>query len=165
VLRRLAAALYESLLVAAILIGAGLAFFPATQGPLEGGTRIAFQVWLAVVLAAYFVGCWRRGQTLAMKAWHLRLTGLHGEPVSTARAALRFVLAAIPLGLAGAGILVLVRHRDFWPAWLALGPALVSIAWGCFDADGRFLYDVLSRTRVVHVSDAPPTTSSLPPSS
>jgi len=58
-------------------------------------------LWL--VLAGYYVLCWiKRGQTLGMKSWRLRLETLDGRPIDVATAWLRCILAplaALPLGL------------------------------------------------------------------
>jgi uncharacterized RDD family membrane protein YckC len=59
------------------------------------------------VFAAYFLWCWLRGgQTLAMKAWHIRLVG-----VTPARAIMRFLLLALlPVSIAWA---LFDRDRQF----------------------------------------------------
>jgi len=73
------------------------------------------------VLGAYFIWCWLRGgQTLAMKAWRIRLEG-----VSPRNALLRFLLA------------------------LLLVPTGISILWALFDRDRQFLHDRLAGTRLV----------------
>ncbi|MDH5579536.1 MAG: RDD family protein, partial [Betaproteobacteria bacterium] len=73
--RRLASVLYEALLVLAVAFFAGSAFYFASRGaPLEGWLLRAHQAFLIAVFAAYFLWCWLRGgQTLAMKAWRIRL--------------------------------------------------------------------------------------------
>ena len=60
----------------------------------------ALQLLVGAVFAAYFLWCWLRGgQTLAMKAWRIRLVG-----VSPRRAVLRLLIAAalLPLSIAWA---------------------------------------------------------------
>lgn len=120
--RRLASLFYEAALVFAVAFFAGYAFLLASGGaPLEGWLRHAHRVFLVAVLAAYFIWCWLRGgQTLAMKAWRVRLVG-----VSPGRALARFALA------------------------LVLVPTGISILWALVDADGQFLHDRLSGTRLV----------------
>jgi uncharacterized RDD family membrane protein YckC len=110
--------------VFAVAFFAGLAFLLASgAAPLEGWLRHAHQLFLLAVLAAYFLRCWvRGGQTLAMKAWRIRLVG-----VSPRKALLRFVLA------------------------LVLVPTGVSLAWALVDRDGQFLHDRLAGTRLVLV--------------
>jgi uncharacterized RDD family membrane protein YckC len=114
--------LYEGILVFAVAFFAGFAFHFASGGaPLEGWLRHAHQLFVATMLAAYFLWCWLRGgQTLAMKAWRVRLVG-----VTPRRALLRFALA------------------------LVLVPTGVSIVWALFDRERQFLHDRLAGTRLV----------------
>ena len=89
--RRLASMAYEALLLAAIGFFAAWIFFFASGGrdATSGMLRYALQLFIAVVFLAYFLWCWLRGgQTLAMKAWRIRLVG-----VTPRRALLRFLLA------------------------------------------------------------------------
>ena len=119
--RRLAGMLYEAVLLFAIAYFAGFAFHFASRGaPIEGALRLAYQALLCAVFAAYFLWCWLRGgQTLAMKAWRLRLVR-----VTPRRALLRFALA------------------------LVLVPTGISLLWALFDRDGQFLHDRLAGTRL-----------------
>jgi len=70
--------LYEAILLFAVAFFAGFAFHFASRGaPLEGWLRFAHQLLLLAVFAAYLLWCWLRGgQTLAMKAWRIRLVGV-----------------------------------------------------------------------------------------
>jgi uncharacterized RDD family membrane protein YckC len=55
---------------------AGWLFFFASGGrdATAGWLRHALQAFIVVMFAAYFLRCWLRGgQTLAMKAWRIRL--------------------------------------------------------------------------------------------
>ena len=75
-LRRLASLLYEALLVFGVAFFAAWIFFFASGGrdATGGAPRAALQVFILAVLAAYFLWCWLRGgQTLAMRAWKIRL--------------------------------------------------------------------------------------------
>lgn len=119
---RLASMLYEALLLFAVAFFAGFAFHFASGGaPLGGWLLRAHQAFLAAVFAAYFLWCWLRGgQTLAMKAWRVRLVR-----VTPGRALLRFVYA------------------------LALVPTGISLAWALADRDGQFLHDRLAGTRLI----------------
>jgi uncharacterized RDD family membrane protein YckC len=125
--RRLASILYESLLAFAVIFFAGLLFYGAASGRLSGLMRSLFQIYLIVILGLYFVWCWHRGgQTLPMKTWQLRLVSADGGPVSVRRAALRYLLACLSVGLAGTGLV-----------------------WAVFDRDRQFLHDRLAGTRIV----------------
>ena len=94
--RRLASFLYEGVLLFGVVMLAGLVYGVLTQQrhALVGSTGL--QVFLVLVLGAYFVYFWSRGgQTLAMQTWHIRLVSAAGQPVSPARAACRYLLSWI----------------------------------------------------------------------
>jgi len=98
---------YEALLVFAVAFFAAWIFFFASGGrdATRGALRIELQLFILAVLAAYFVWCWLRGgQTLAMRAWRIRLVD-----VTPGKAALRFVLA---LALLPVSILWALADRD-----------------------------------------------------
>jgi len=125
--------LYEALLVFAVAFFAGWIFYFASGGrdATHGWLRHAEQAFILAVLAAYFLWCWLRGgQTLAMKAWKIRLIDINPK-----NAILRFALAVL------------------------LVPTGISILWSLFDKDRQFLHDRLAGTRLVLVTAAPPTTS------
>jgi uncharacterized RDD family membrane protein YckC len=127
--------LYEALVVLVIALFAGLGFYGAAGGLQSAATRTLFQLYLFLVLGAYFVLCWTRGgRTLPMQTWRLRLVRTDGTAVGVGRAWLRYALAWPSLSLFGAGIL-----------------------WALVDRDRQFLHDRLAGTRIV--SAAPPTTS------
>lgn len=117
--------LYESLLLFAVAFFAGWLFFFASGGrdATTGWLRYALQGFIVVVFAAYFLRCWLRGgQTLAMKAWRIRLVD-----VTPGKALLRFAYAVI-----------------FVPTGL-------SALWIFFDKDRQFLHDRLAGTRLIFV--------------
>ena len=55
--------------------------------------RHALQAFVFVVFGIYFVWFWAKGQTLAMKAWDIRIVDTHGELITQQRALLRYVLS------------------------------------------------------------------------
>ncbi len=126
--RRLAAMLYESFLILAVLMAAGFVYIPLfgnADGPLE---KAVFQLYLLSVLMIYFLVFWTRGgQTLAMKTWRIRLTNLSGANISLPQGILRFFLAIISLGLLGVGFL-----------------------WMFFDPQKQFLHDRLAKTQLIN---------------
>jgi len=92
--RRVLAMLYESLVVFAIAFFAGLAFYGVANGRISGDTRLVFQLYLFLVLGAYFIGCWSHGgRTLPMQTWRMRMVRRDNLPVGVGRAALRYALA------------------------------------------------------------------------
>lgn len=94
--RRLACFVYEGVLLFGVVMIAGYLYSSLTQQrhALEG--RTGLQAFMLVVLAIYFVWFWTRGgQTVAMKAWHIRLVAADGQPVSQRRAFVRYLLSWI----------------------------------------------------------------------
>jgi len=93
--RRLASLVYEAFLVFAVAFFAAWVFFFASGGrdASQGLARKELQFFILVVLASYFLWCWLRGgQTLAMRAWRIRLVD-----VTPGKALVRFALAALLL--------------------------------------------------------------------
>ena len=122
---------YESLLLCGVTFFAGLLFLGASGGAPGGWLRHAFQLYLFLVIGLYFAGSWRRrGQTLAMKTWKLRLVGANGARITLRQALLRYVCA--------------------WPC-LALGG--IGILYAPFDRDRQFLHDRLAGTKIVSSQD------------
>jgi uncharacterized RDD family membrane protein YckC len=108
--RRLASMAYESLLVFGVAFFATWIFFFASGGrnATAGVARAELQVFILLVLAGYFLWCWLRGgQTLAMRAWKIRLVD-----VTPGKAAARFLIAAALLPLSILWALV-DRDRQF----------------------------------------------------
>jgi len=119
--RRLACNLYEMLLLAALLFVSIFPFAAITQ-PLPAEIGIALQwIYLFLIGGLYFVTFWRKGQTLAMKTWRIRLETKNGAPPSLAQAWLRYVLACMNLALLGIGwwAALLREDRQFLQDWLA----------------------------------------------
>ncbi len=112
---------YEALLVFAVAFFAAWVFFFSSGGrdATRGVVRAELQIFIFLVLGAYFVWCWLRGgQTLAMRAWKIRLVD-----VTPGKAVARFVIAAALLPL--------------------------SILWALVDRDRQFLHDRLAGTRLI----------------
>ncbi len=132
--RRAAALLYDCLLLAALLMifTAGALFFTHGAAVLRetaGPWVYLYRAGLVAVIAAYYVLNWiHSGQTLGMRAWHLRVVTDTGRPLTFAAAALRFIC----------GVLA-------WP------PAALGVLWLYADPEHLALHDRLSRTRVVHL--------------
>lgn len=145
--------IYEALIVVAILLAAAFLFVGAATSELQGGVRLAFQGYLLLILGAYFVWCWRKGRTLAMRAWKLRVVQPDGSLLSVWHALLRFVLATLTLGGAVVGAIALWKQHDLIGAWLAVGVGVFSLGWALFDRDDQFLHDRLAGTRLVLVKE------------
>jgi uncharacterized RDD family membrane protein YckC len=132
--RRLAALLYDAVLLAALLVifTSGAVFLNhgvALERSTAGAWFYLYQAGLIGVVAGYYLVNWMRsGQTLGMRAWHLRAVTESGLPLGWKAAALRLGLGAL--------------------AW---APAALGVLWLYVDPEHLALHDRLSRTRVVHL--------------
>jgi uncharacterized RDD family membrane protein YckC len=114
---------YEAVLLFAVAFFAAWLFFFASGGrdATAGWPHHALRLFILTVFAAYFLWCWLRGgQTLAMKAWGIRLVD-----VTPRKAVLRFLLALLLLPASVAWAL-LDRDRQFLHDRLA-GTRLVDV--------------------------------------
>ncbi len=92
--RRLAAFFYEGVLLFGVWMVTGFIYTGLTQMRNELQGRSGLIATLALVTGVYFTWFWSHGgQTVAMKAWHIRLVMADGNPVPPLRAAVRYVLA------------------------------------------------------------------------
>lgn len=125
--RRLASALYDLLLVVALMFIATFPFLAFFGDATHGWRRHVLQAWVLFVIGAYFVWFWTRGgQTLPMKTWHIRLVRDDGAPLGIGRAIHRYVLALLGTAALGLGFF-----------------------WALFDRDRQFLHDRLAGTALV----------------
>jgi uncharacterized RDD family membrane protein YckC len=125
--RRLVSLIYEALLLAAVLLAAGLIFTLLFGDARTGPLRYLLQAYLATVSGVYFAWQWQQGgQTLPMKTWKMRVEMADGAPLTLRIAAIRYVLALAGLLCLGLGFL-----------------------WALADRDRQFLHDRLAGTRIV----------------
>lgn len=146
--RRMASWLYEGMLMFGVVFISGYLFSTLSQTRHALNNRHALQAFLFVVFAIYFVWLWSKGQTLAMKTWDIRVVDLAGQPLTQARALVRYLLswlwflpplaAIAPFNLPGPESVVLVM------GWVAIW-ALLSR----FHPDRQFWHDALAGTRLV----------------
>ena len=133
--RRLAALVYDFLLLAALLMiyTGGALFFTrgAAVVPATAGVWVyVYRAGLVLVIGSYYVINWlRSGQTLGMRAWRLRVVTVSGQPLALKAAALRAVFGAL--------------------AWAPVG---LGVLWMYVDPDHLALHDRLSNTRVIHLA-------------
>ncbi len=126
---RLVCMIYEILIVAGILMAAGLPFVMVTHYGQHPEFRIGYRLYLFVVLGWYFSYFWHRsGQTVPMKTWRLQLVDQTQQPPSWSRCFLRYLLA--------------------WVGWLSG----FSLLWVAFDREGQFLHDRLLGLRLIRVT-------------
>ena len=153
--RRLAAFVYEGVLLFGVAVVTALVFSPLVGQRNAMNDRWGLMAAVGGVFTLYFVYFWSKsGQTLAMQTWRLRVVDLQGQRLSWSRALLRSLLGwlwflpalllASALGLQGSAIYGSV----------ALGLAIyVLLAW--LHPQQRFVHELLSRTQVVTKLPAP----------
>jgi len=127
--RRIAAMLYDALLVLALLFMATLPFIALRGGePVEADENFLYQGVLALVIYVFFVGFWTRsGRTLGMQSWRLQLESMDGQPPTLAVSTLRFFAAIL--------------------SWLPLG---LGFLWQLWDKDKLTWHDRISKTHIVY---------------
>ena len=147
--------MYEGMLMFGVVFIAGYLFGTLSQTRNAMDNRHALQAFLFVVFGIYFTWFWSKGQTLAMKTWHIRLVDRHGASVSQPRALLRYALSWIwllpplavsaPFGLPGGEIAV-----------ITFGWVLVWALLSRFHPQRQFWHDAWAGTRLVSVPPPPP---------
>jgi len=120
--RRLAAMLYDSLLVAALLMFGTLSVMllsslVASDGvqavPSSGVAGWLYQAFLGVIVVGFFTLFWvRSSRTLGMQVWHLHIENQHGGPTTVAQAIKRLLGALLSAACVGLGYLWILFDRD-----------------------------------------------------
>ncbi|MFT6591194.1 MAG: putative RDD family membrane protein YckC [Rhodoferax sp.] len=140
--------LYEGMLMFGVVFIAGYLFGTLSQTRNAMDNRNALQAFIFVVFGIYFVWLWAKGQTLAMKTWDITVVDRLGQPITQARALLRYVcswlwflpaLAAVaPFKLSAPESIVIV-----------LGWIVVWAILSRFHPQKQFWHDALAGTRLV----------------
>lgn len=128
-LRRLAAMLYDTLLVIALLFLVTVPFIAVRGGePVETGNNLLYRFVLGLTVFVFFVGFWSRsGRTLGMQSWGLQLETDDGKLPSIGAASLRFFAAII-----------------------SLLPLALGFFWQLWDPQNLTWHDRISKTRLVY---------------
>lgn len=162
-LRRLAASVYEAVLLAALLLVVGFVLLPLVDPTHPAGAPAGAQASALYIMSprarafsaavsfvacgAYCIALWSGGRrTLAMKTWRLELRTASDEEVTPQTAALRYLACWIgPLLAIGVYAALRPSGQQRW----ALVPLVLNYAWACVDPEGLWLQDRLSQTRLV----------------
>ena len=150
-LRIFACMMYEGVLLFGLVFFASYIFDTLTQSRHGLMYHAPRQALLFVVIGLYFITSWKRkGQTLPMKTWHIRMVDRAGQPVRWPRALLRYLLAWLwflpplaamaPFKLSTGEVTVLML------GWIVLW-ALLSR----FQRDQQFWHDAWAGTRLIDV--------------
>jgi uncharacterized RDD family membrane protein YckC len=140
--------LYEGMLLFGVVFIAGYLFGTLSQTRHAMDNRPGLQAFLFLILGIYFTWFWHRGQTLAMKTWHIRVVSATGQALSQRRALLRYVLSwvwflpplllTVPLGLSPMAV-----------GWLSAGWVLVWALLSRLHVQKQFWHDVWAGTRLI----------------
>lgn len=148
--RRLAAFTYEGVLLFGVLMIAAYLYSSLTQQRHAMQGHAGLQAFLFVVLGIYFIWFWSHGgQTVAMRAWNVRLLTYDGKPVSEARAGARYL---------SSWVWFLPSLSAAWIADLNSAPAIIGLmatgvvtyallSW--LHPQRQFWHDALCGTRLV----------------
>lgn len=150
--RRMACLVYEAMLLFGLGLIPGLLgaiFFAQTgqQYPLQ--TDVALRTFAFIFYGIYFVWFWsKRGQTLAMQTWHIRVETVHGGRLSQGRSALRYLAACV--WFVPAAVVSSLAHLS--PTRSLIGFAAGAVIYALLSLRQRqhqFWHDVVCRTRLV----------------
>lgn len=126
-LRRLAAILYDVMLLAAILFLAALPAAPLLGESPSAGAELLFRLYLLLIIFGFFAWFWAHGgQTLGMRAWRIKLQNRNPGAVTLWQLMLRFIVATF--------------------SWLAFG---LGFLWSLIDKEKLTWHDRYSMTELV----------------
>jgi uncharacterized RDD family membrane protein YckC len=133
--RRLAALVYDTCLVLPVVMfstAIGMGIYLAVTGRAEASMELQMLpaaavrvIALTTVVVFYCVFWLKKGQTLGMQAWRIRLRSSDGNSLTARQALLRCLGATVSLAVGGLG---------FW--------------WCLFDRRGRYWHDYWSGTEL-----------------
>ena len=160
VLRRLSAIIYDSLLLAAVLMFA-MALLTAFTGDKTGQSHNPFiNSYLISVIFLFYAWFWTHGgQTLGMRAWKIRLEQEDGKPITWWHALLRFLTAIPSWGIFLLGLFfcmssstehlpAIIKALENLPCWV---PLVVGSVWIVFDNWKNSWRDRFTHTRVIQL--------------
>lgn len=124
--RRLGAALYDSLLVIALMTLATLPFIAIRGGEAVEAGNLDYRLTMFIVAWLFFAIFWSRYcRTLGLQAWRMRIESFDGTQPTFHAASIRFFAAIL--------------------SWL---PAGLGFWWALWDKDRLTWHDRLSKTRL-----------------
>lgn len=128
----MAAIVYDTFLLAAVLFAATAILLPFNSGNAFRPDQYFYPVYLIGVSFLFFAWFWTHGgQTLGMRAWKIKVLTTDGKPLNWRQAALRFFFALL--------------------SWLFFG---LGFWWILFDRQKRGWHDRLSHTSVCFDPDS-----------
>ena len=158
-LRRLSCWFYEGILLFGVVFISGYLFSTLSQTRHALDNRHGLQAFVFLMMGIYFTWFWHKGQTLAMKTWHLRLVDRQGLPLTQARALLRYFLSWVwlipPL---------VIAQGLYWPALQSLAACTAWVViWALLSylhKDRQYWHDQWAGSRLIDVRPEQPDKSS-----
>lgn len=117
---------YDALAIFALLLLATALALLAGSGQVTAGRDPLFTFYLLAVWFFYLAAFWRRGMTLGMRAWRVKIEKEGGGRPGWGHCLLRFLVALVSAAFLGLG---------FW--------------WSLFEKHQRGWHDLASGTRLV----------------
>lgn len=126
--RHLAAAFYDGLCLFSLFFLATMSLVVFSNGESIDSNNLIYDLYLFLITYFYFAWHWvNGGQTLGMRAWHIKVTARAGNLLNWKLASRRFCLALISV--------------------LSLGLGFI---WAVFDKDKLTFHDRYAKTQVIH---------------
>jgi len=165
-MRRMACWVYEGALLFGVIFGTGLfvfglvfaiSYLVPSLAPLQDAVnnRYVLQGYVFLLLALYFTWFWSKGQTLAMKTWHIRVVDREGCALTRPKALVRYLWSWMwflpPLAAGGYFSLPGGELTVILLGWVAVWALLAR-----FHPQRQFLHDALAGTRLIHHKPARP---------
>lgn len=147
--------MYEGMLMFGVVFIAGYLFSTLSQTRNALDNRHGLQAFVFLVFAVYFVWFWAKGQTLAMKTWHIRVVDAKsGKPITQPRALLRYLLSWMwflpPLAASWMLKVSAAEGAVLTMGWVAIWAILAR-----FHPQRQFWHDAWAGTRLI-TSITPP---------
>jgi uncharacterized RDD family membrane protein YckC len=146
--RRMACWLYEGMLLFGVIFISGYLFSTLSQTRNALDNRLGMQVFIFLVLGIYFSWFWSKGQTLAMKTWHIRVTTRDGQALSQGQALWRYILSWVwfwpPIVMAKLLDMNAIQVLMLMIGWIVFWAMMTR-----FQIQRQFWHDVWARTYLV----------------
>ena len=150
-LRRMSCWLYEGMLLFAVVFMASYLFSTLTQTRHALQNRLGQQVFIFLVLGFYFTWFWRKGQTLAMKTWHIKVVSADGvSPIRPTQAVVRYLLTYVWF-VPGLVLAKSLQMGTTGTVWTVLGWVAIWAMLSKLPVSKQFVHDRIAKTALISV--------------
>jgi uncharacterized RDD family membrane protein YckC len=119
---RLAAQIYDTFLLAIVLILANSLLYLFTTDELIRDNQLFHRIYLGSISFLFYGWFWTHGgQTFGLRAWKIKVLTLNKKPITWKHALLRFLTAIISFSCFGLGFIwvLMNRHKHSWHDYLS----------------------------------------------